>query len=66
MGFMDVAVTGWTLLSSFTKDAASGFTAVPANVGLWLFGLRALPFLCIGVISPPDHISESVWIVGLG
>lgn len=28
---MDVAVTGQTLLSSFTKEAAAGFTAVPAN-----------------------------------
>lgn len=31
LDFIDVAVTGPTLLYSFTKDEASGFTAVAAN-----------------------------------
>lgn len=31
LDFIDAAVTGPTLLYSFTKDEASGFTAVAAN-----------------------------------
>lgn len=31
MDFIDVAVSGPTLLYSFTKDEASGFTAAAAN-----------------------------------
>lgn len=57
---MDAAVSGPTSLYSSTQDAASGFTATAANVDLSLLGLRTLPFLCIRVISPPDHISGSV------
>lgn len=64
---MDAAVSGPTLLYSFTQDAASGFSAAAAaNVDLSLLGLRTFPFLCIRIISSPDHISGSVWIGGPG